>query len=113
MDIFFAVLVSGLTNGAPYALATLGLSLAWGSMGMLNMAHGAMLALGGYVVFTTATPLGLPLWAGLLAAAAAAFGALLHLLVVRPLLKHGGRGFETSVIIATVGVSNALQNALL
>jgi branched-chain amino acid transport system permease protein len=49
MDVFFAIVVTGLTNGALYALATIGLSLVWGSMGMLNMAHGAMLALGGYV----------------------------------------------------------------
>ncbi|MFZ1467435.1 MAG: branched-chain amino acid ABC transporter permease [Paracoccaceae bacterium] len=115
MDVFIAIVVAGLTNGALYALATLGLSLAWGSMGMLNMAHGAMLALGGYMVFTTATTLGLPIWAGVgvAAAAGAGFGALLYLFIVRPLLKHGGRGFETSVMIATVGVSIALQNALL
>lgn len=115
MDVFVAVVVSGLTNGALYALATLGLALVWGSMGMLNMAHGAMLALGGYVVFSVSTTLGLPIWLAILAAAAAGalFGGLLYLLIVRPLLRHGGRGFETSVMIATVGVSIALQNAIL
>lgn len=115
MDVFFAILVTGLTNGALYALATIGLSLVWGSMGMLNMAHGAMLALGGYVAFTVATTLGLPIWLGLLGAAiaGAAFGAALYLSVVRSLLKSGGPGFETSVMIATVGISIALQNTIL
>ena len=115
MDIIIAILVTGLTNGALYALATLGLSLVWGSMGMLNMAHGSMLALGGYMVFTMAVGLGLPVWTGFVAAAAAGaiFGGLLYFGVVRPLLKSGGPGFETSVMIATVGISIALENALL
>jgi len=115
MDTFIAVLVSGLTNGALYALATLGLSLVWGSMGMLNMAHGAMLALGGYMVFTVSSALGLPIWIAIMTAAGAGalFGGLLYFCVVRPLLKAGGPGFETSVMIATVGVSIALQNAIL
>lgn len=115
MDVLIAILVTGLTNGALYALATLGLSLVWGSMGMLNMAHGSMLALGGYMVFTMAVSLGLPVWTGFFAAAAAGalFGGLLYLGVVRPLLKSGGPGFETSVMIATVGISTALENGLL
>lgn len=115
MDVIFAILVTGLTNGALYALATIGLSLVWGSMGMLNMAHGAMLTLGGYVVFSVATTLGLPVWLGVLAAALAGAlcGMILYLTVVRSLLKSGGPGFETSVMIATVGISIALQNAIL
>lgn len=115
MDVVFAILQTGLTNGALYALATIGLSLVWGSMGMLNMAHGAMLALGGYTVFTVVQTLGLPLWAGLIAAMAAGalFGAILYLTVVRSLLRSGGPNFETSVMIATFGISIALQNAIL
>lgn len=115
MDILIAVLSTGLTNGALYALATIGLSLIWGSMGMLNMAHGAMLALGGYFVFTVATTLGLPIWVAVIAAAAigALAGAVLYLAVVRSLLHTAGKNFETSVMIATVGISIALQNALL
>lgn len=115
MDILIPVLVAGLTNGALYALATLGLSLVWGSMGMLNMAHGSMLALGGYMVFTMAVTLGLPIWTGFVAAAAAGafFGGLLYIGVVRPLLKASGPGFETSVMIATVGLATALENGIL
>ncbi|QDL93346.1 branched-chain amino acid ABC transporter permease [Paroceanicella profunda] len=115
LDILTAVLVTGLTNGALYALATVGLSLIWGSMGMLNMAHGAMLALGGYIAFTVVETLGLPLPVAMLAAVAAGAlaGILLYLGIVRSLLKSGGTGFETSVMIATVGIAIALQNALL
>ena len=110
-----AILTAGLTNGAIYALATIGLALVWGSMGMLNMAHGAMLALGGYAAYTTVTTLGLPAPLGILGAVAAGgcAGAVLYAPVVRPLLGQSLAAFETSVLIATVGVGIALENAIL
>lgn len=110
-----AVVTAGLTNGAVYALATLGLALVWGSMGMLNMAHGALLALGGYAAYSTVTTLGLPAplgFAGAVAAGGCA-GAVLYAAMVRPLLKRPGATFETNVLIATVGIGIALENAIL
>ena len=110
-----AILTAGLTNGAIYALATVGLALVWGSMGMLNMAHGALLALGGYAAYTTVTTLGLPAPVGLIGAmlAGGAAGALLYATVVRQLLRHPVQVFETNVLIATVGVGIALENTIL
>ncbi len=110
-----AILTAGLTNGAIYALATLGLALVWGSMGMLNMAHGAMLALGGYAAYTVVTTLGWPAPLGFLGAVAAGAlaGAVLYALVVRQLLGQPLASFETSVLIATVGVGIALENGIL
>ena len=110
-----AIGTAGLTNGAIYALATIGLALVWGSMGMLNMAHGAMLALGGYAAYTAVTTLGLPAPLGLLGAVVAGgcAGALLYAAVVRQLLGQSLATFETSVLIATVGVGIALENSIL
>ena len=110
-----AIGTAGLTNGAIYALATIGLALVWGSMGMLNMAHGAMLALGGYAAYTVVTTLGLPAPLGLLGAVVAGgcAGAVLYAAVVRQLLGQSLATFETSVLIATVGVGIALENAIL
>lgn len=110
-----AIVTAGLTNGALYALATIGLALVWGSMGMLNMAHGAMLALGGYAAYTVVTGLGLPAPLGVLGAivAGGCAGALLYGAVVRQLLGQATATFETSVLIATVGVGIALENAIL
>ncbi|MCB8883714.1 branched-chain amino acid ABC transporter permease [Acidisoma cellulosilytica] len=115
LDTVVTVLTTGLTNGALYALATIGLSLVWGSMGMFNMAHGAMLALGGYLTFTVCTQLGLPLPVAVIAAVAggALFGVLLYLVVVQRLLARSTEHFETSVMIATAGISIALEEALL
>ncbi|MCA0343716.1 MAG: branched-chain amino acid ABC transporter permease, partial [Proteobacteria bacterium] len=85
LDILTAILIAGLTTGALYALATVGLSLVWGSMGMLNMAHAAMLTLGGYSAFTLCTVLGLPVIAGFAGAilVGAVAGGLLYVLIVR------------------------------
>ena len=110
-----AILTAGLTNGAVYALATIGLSLIWGSMGMLNMAHGALLTLGGYAAYTTVTTLGLPAPLGFLGAvvAGALAGLVLYGGVVAHLLRQTGETFETNVLIATVGIGIALENAIL
>jgi len=114
-DIISAILIAGLTMGALYALATIGLSLVWGSMGMLNMAHAAMLTLGGYAAFTFSSALGLPVFVGFAGAilVGAVAGGLLYFLIVRNLLKGDKPTFESSVMIATVGVGIALENAIL
>jgi branched-chain amino acid transport system permease protein len=115
LDIIIAIVVAGLTTGALYALATVGLSLVWGSMGMLNMAHAAMLTLGGYAAYAAITTLGLPPLMGFVAAivAGAVAGGLLYVLIVRSLLKNDKSTFESNVMIATVGVGIALENGIL
>ena len=64
MDVLVQILSSGLTIGAMYAVSTIGLALVYGSLNMLNMSHGALLALGGYVCLYAMTALGLPALAG-------------------------------------------------
>ena len=59
-DVLIQIVASGLTLGAMYAVATVGLSLVYGSLNMLNMAHGAVLTLGGYVCYAAMTLAGLP-----------------------------------------------------
>ncbi len=39
MDALLTVLISGLLMGSIYAASAVGLSLVWGALGMLNMAH--------------------------------------------------------------------------
>jgi branched-chain amino acid transport system permease protein len=115
LDILIAILIAGFTTGALYALATVGLSLVWGSMGMLNMAHAAMLTLGGYSAYTFSTTLGLPVFVGFTGAivVGAIAGGLLYILIVRNLLKNDKATFESNVMIATVGVGIALENTIL
>lgn len=115
MEIIGPVIVSGITTGALYALATLGLSLVWGSLGMLNMAHGTLLTLGGYAAFTAASQLGLSVPLAVLAAAAVGgvIGALIFMLVAYPLSRRSPETFETTIMIATFGVALTLENTVL
>lgn len=113
MDVLVQILSSGLTIGAMYAVSTIGLALVYGSLNMLNMAHGALLALGGYVCLYAMTSLGLPalLAVPIAMAACGAAGLLIYHLAARPMLPS--RNFETQIFIATIGLGAVLENLIL
>jgi urea transport system permease protein len=109
----FALALSQLFDGLSVAsillLAALGLSLSFGLMRVINMAHGELLMVGGYLVYvahqiapSASIVLGLPLaFAG-----SAVLGAVLERLLIRRLY---GRPLDT--LLATWGVSLLLQQA--
>lgn len=113
MDVLAQILASGLTLGAMYAVSTVGLALVYGSLNMLNMAHGALLALGGYICLYVMERLGLPAPLGMLAAVVVCgiAGLLIYLLAARPMLSS--RNFETQIFIATIGIGTILENIIL
>jgi branched-chain amino acid transport system permease protein len=51
MGLFLQILSYGVINGALYGLVALGLSLVFGVMNYLNVAHGALIMLASYAVF--------------------------------------------------------------
>ncbi len=55
------ILIDGLMLGALFAIASIGLSMFYSSTGIFNLAHGALLMLGGYLVYTGLATLSLPL----------------------------------------------------
>ena len=113
MDVIVQILSSGLTIGAMYAVSTIGLALVYGSLNMLNMSHGALLALGGYVCLYAMASLGLPALLAVPAAMAVcgAAGLLIYHLAARPMLSS--RNFETQIFIATIGIGAVLENVIL
>lgn len=113
MDVLLQILASGLTLGAVYAISTVGLALVFGAMNMLNMSHGALMALGGYMAWFMVTGFGLPPVAGMLAAVlvCAAVGVLIYLLIAKPMLQS--EGFETRIFIATIGFGAMLESVIL
>ena len=113
METFILVLVSGLTLSGMYALSAIGLSLTWGALGILNMAHGAFLAVGSYACFTIITQLGAPLWLAIPLAViiSGLVGLLVYLLIVRQMFRHPA--FETNIIIATIGLAILSENTIL
>jgi branched-chain amino acid transport system permease protein len=113
MDALVQILVTGLTMGAMYALASVGLSLIFGTLGMFNMAHGLFMTLGGYVAYSVATAFGIPLVIGILVAmlAGAVVGIVTHLVIVRFML--GTADFGTNVMVATAGLGILIEDLLL
>lgn len=113
MDVVVQIIASGLTLGAMYAISTIGLALVYGSLNMLNMAHGALLALGGYVCLYVMTVLGLPAVVGVIAAMAVCgvAGLLIYYLAASPMLAS--KNFETQIFIATIGIGAVLENVIL
>lgn len=51
MDLLWQGVVNGVLLGGLYALMALGLSLVWGVLNIVNLAHGALIMLGGYVCY--------------------------------------------------------------
>ena len=109
-----ALLAGQLFNGISVAsillLAALGLALSFGLMRVINMAHGEMLMLGGYLTYVSMTLFGkgIGLIVGLIVAfvGTALFGAFLEVTLIRRLY---GRPLDT--LLATWGVSLVLQQA--
>lgn len=79
-------IVNGLMLGAFYASVAIGLSLIMNLTGVINMAHGSFLTLGGYFAFALVA-VGTPFWAALIAAPilTALVGLALERGLMRPL----------------------------
>jgi urea transport system permease protein len=107
-----ALLLGQVFNGISVAsillLAALGLALSFGLMGVINMAHGELLMMGGYLTYVTLGffphSIGYPLGMVVAFAGTAMFGALLEATLIRRLY---GRPLDT--LLATWGVSLILQ----
>jgi len=86
IETLLSTLLSGIVLGALYALMASGLSLIWTTLGVFNFAHGALMTFGAFVAWTVSEAAGLGIGVGLVAgvAAAAALGALIEYLLVRP-----------------------------
>ncbi|MEO0930060.1 MAG: branched-chain amino acid ABC transporter permease, partial [Pseudomonadota bacterium] len=52
MDQFILQILNGLDKGSAYALIALGLTLIFGTLGVVNFAHGALFMLGAFVAVT-------------------------------------------------------------
>jgi branched-subunit amino acid ABC-type transport system permease component len=113
LDVLTQIIVSGLTLGAMYAISTVGLSLVYGSLNMLNMAHGGILTIGGYSAYAVSQQLGWPPAFGFVAAlvVGAAIGLLIFVATAWPLLSS--KSFETNIFIATIGVEAVFENIVL
>ena len=79
------ILVNGVTRSALYALVAIGFTLIFGVGGVLNLAHGASIAVGAFGAYYAVSSLGLGIGLGLVVGvlAAAAFAAVLYVAMIR------------------------------
>ena len=104
-------LVQGLLLGGLYALFAAGLSIMFGVMRMVNLAHGDLAVLAAYIVLTFLGGTIFPLWLVVLVTLPifAAIGYALHRSVFSRSLKAG----PLSTLLVTFGLSIIIQNGLL
>src|SRR5258708_38777287 len=91
---------NGVVTGSVYALFALGLTLVFGMVRVLNLAHGAVFMWGALAGLFTITQSGLGLPAAFIVAALSGglLSVLLELLVFRPLRRR--QGDEHSTVVA-------------
>ncbi len=110
MSTLVLILATGLGLGALYFLVASGLSLIYGLMGVLNFAHGAFLVAGAYAAWWAAGNLpgaGPEGWGFVLAtsfgvAVGAVLGAVVELVLIRPLYRR-----HIEQVLVTVGLGLA------
>mgnify|MGYP000743051368 CR=1 FL=1 len=108
IDLLLGAAVNGILLGGIYALAALGLSLVFGIMDIVNIAHGHVLMLGGYVAVILSITAGVsPLIAMFVAMVVLAVGGLL----LQELVQHViGEGVEQPILVL-FGVALVIQNS--
>ncbi|MBP1699676.1 MAG: branched-chain amino acid transporter permease [Deltaproteobacteria bacterium] len=108
--VIFEQIVNGLVLGSMYALVASGLTLIWGTMKMLNFAHGELYMLGGFGLYFAVSLLHLPPWTSVPLVLAAVFilAVLLEKGLISPLL--GRPDWDVSAVVATLGIGIFIQN---
>lgn len=108
---FLSYLINGISLGSVYAIIALGYTMVYGIAKMLNFAHGDVIMIGSYVVFSAVSVMGMPSGVGILIAVVVctALGVVIEKIAYKPL-----RGTSPlAVLITAIGVSYFLQNAAL
>lgn len=103
--------IQGIFLGGAYALGACGLSLMFGVMRLVNLAHGDLAVCGAYLVSTVMTALHVPLWLAVPAMLPMLFllGAGLQLALFDRALRAG----PLAPLLVTFGLSVVIQNVLL
>jgi len=99
---FVSQLFNGLALGALLALISSGLTIIYGTLGLLNLAHGAMFMLGGYAGYVAYEHTGSFVLA---VAAGAGFLLLVGVVMERVIIRHFYRRPAEDQLLVTFGLS--------
>ena len=104
-------LIKGISLGSVYSIIALGYTMVYGIAKMLNFAHGDVIMVGGFVIFTVMSSAGLsPIIAVLLSII---FCTILGITIERVAYKPLRKASSLAVLITAIGVSYLLQNVAL
>ncbi len=111
MQTLAQLLVSGIMLGGIYALMSIGLTLIFGVLKIVNFAHGEFLMLAMYAAWAVVSFSGINVYAAAIIVIPLlfGFGALIYLLIVRPAVDKP----HLVVVFATMGLSILMQNLAL
>ena len=115
VDLFLQTLVSTVTQGSILALISIGMTLVYGTLRVLNMAQGAMVMVGGFAAYTTLQVADFPVVVSLVVAVLVTFvfGLATYFVAVKPLLGRPGIDFEMTAFISTFAAATIVQNLCL
>jgi neutral amino acid transport system permease protein len=106
---FAQTTLNGLTSGAYFALGAVGLTMIYGSLRLINFAHGDFLTFGAYIAFAVNVSLGLPLVIATLGAVAATalLGVTTEIVIWRPARARRVGTFQA--ILMAIGLAFLLR----
>ncbi len=108
---FISYLVNGISLGSVYAIIALGYTMVYGIAKMLNFAHGDVIMIGAFVVFTAVNGMGFPPVVAVLASIVVC--TILGMTIERIAYKPLRNASKLAVLITAIGVSYFLQNVAL
>ena len=104
---FLSALLNGLSSGGTYAMIAIGYTMVYGIAKMLNFAHGDIIMVGGYAMFSTLMLINQPVLA---IAVAIVFCIILGISVERLAYRPLRGASPLAVLITAIGVSMLLQS---
>lgn len=111
LELLGQAIITGIMMGGIFALISVGLSLIWGVMRIVNFAHGEFLMIAMYIAYFLVAKGGWDPYLTVIVTAPALFliGVLIFQSTIRPILKDP----SMNQIMLTVGLSLILQNLAL
>ena len=108
---FISYLIKGISLGSVYSMIALGYTMVYGIAKMLNFAHGDVIMVGGFVIYTVMSMAGLnPILAVVLSIV---FCTIMGITIERIAYKPLRKASSLAVLITAIGVSYFLQNMAL
>jgi branched-chain amino acid transport system permease protein len=109
---FAQLLIGGVLQGGIYALGAFGLSIIFGVLRVLNVAHGDFLMLGGMLTYWLYTTWELPPWAAVAVVFPLFFlgGLAVERGLIRPIAGMPHHEFLVASILITLGVALAIED---